>query len=48
MRTACVGCLAVVGTAIALILIARLIVYLSALAQEELESSLGNEEEKGN
>ena len=47
-RQACAGCLVVVGIAIAILCIARLIVYLSALAELELESSAGDEEKKGN
>ena len=48
-RQACAGCLVVVGIAIAILCIARLIVYLSALAELELESSVtAGDEEKGN
>ena len=43
-RTPCVGCLVVVGIAIALFCIARLIVFLSALVEQELESSVEDEE----
>ena len=43
-RTGCVGCLAVVGTAAALLCIGRLLVFLSALVEQEqeLESGLEN------